>query len=125
MSSYEEKPLTYKFHSINNLYKGTNDTDLSLEIYEYGSDAVEIKLINTNYCQQRATLKKQFIFLILCFYIYSMVHLFKSFHLYVLDALFILWLLPLLWHLNSLTEFGKFSTTKQKMIFTIFHFLFE
>lgn len=125
MSTNEEKSLNYKFHSITNLYKGTKDTDLSLEIYEYGSDAVEIKLINTNYKQQQATLKKHFIFLILCFYIYSMIFLFKSFHLLFIDAVFILWLIPLLWRLTQLTEFGKLLAITLVILFNKILFFFR
>ncbi|XP_065371620.1 uncharacterized protein PIG-H [Calliphora vicina] len=100
-------PLNYKFHSITNLYNGLPQTNLNLEIYQYGSDSVEVKLINTDYPKQRNALKKQFIYLILCFYAYAMLFLLKSYHLAFIDTILIISLIPLLWRLSSLVEYEK------------------
>ncbi|KAI8130797.1 hypothetical protein CVS40_0827 [Lucilia cuprina] len=98
-------PLSYKFHSLPNLYKGSTETNINLEIYEYGPDALEVKLINTNYKMQWKALKKQFLYLILCFSAYLTNFLLKPNQLTYIDAIFIIWLVPLLWRLNRLVEF--------------------
>ncbi|KNC21416.1 hypothetical protein FF38_12560, partial [Lucilia cuprina] len=101
-------PLSYKFHSLPNLYKGSTETNINLEIYEYGPDALEVKLINTNYKMQWKALKKQFLYLILCFSAYLTNFLLKPNQLTYIDAIFIIWLVPLLWRLNRLVEYEKF-----------------
>ncbi|KAM7362496.1 phosphatidylinositol glycan anchor biosynthesis class H [Cochliomyia hominivorax] len=102
------KPLKYNIHSISNLYQGSTETDLNIEIREYGSDALEVTLINKNYSKQCSTLRNKFILLIFCIYAYCMSYLLKSYHLILIDFAIILCLLLLLWHLNRLTKTEKF-----------------
>ncbi|XP_037814703.1 uncharacterized protein LOC119605575 [Lucilia sericata] len=101
-------PLSYKFHSLTNLYKGSTETNIKLEIYEYGPDALEVKLINTNYQMQWTALKKQFLYFILSFSAYVANFVLKSYHLAYIDTIFIIWLVPLLWRLSRLVEYEKF-----------------
>ena len=110
MCSNEIKPLIFEFSSIKSKYNGTLEPDLTLEIYEYGSDALQVNLINRNYQKQKTSLQKQFIFLILTFNLYLTLILFNNYqHLLIIDIILLIYLTPITWRLWHLIESGKYK----------------
>lgn len=109
--------------SKTNFYKNIPDVDTKLEIYEYGSDAVEVKLINTSYDKRRFSWKLQFMYFNVCCTAYSLIVWFEFFtHFFYIDIFLFLWFIFLLWRLNRLVEFGK-SLSKFNISLPLYKFL--
>lgn len=106
MCSNEIKSVILEFSSIKNKYNGTLEPDLTLEIFEYSSDALEIKLRNRNYKKQKKSLQKQFIIFILILSLYGTFVLLNNCHFLIIDIILLIYLTPITFRLWSLIESG-------------------
>ncbi|XP_075148242.1 phosphatidylinositol glycan anchor biosynthesis class H [Haematobia irritans] len=98
----------YEFHSVTHLYAGIEEPDLHLEIQSYGSDALQIKLVNKAYSKQKNKLLQKCVFFLSTSLCYLWIVWSHSFRLLYMEAILLLWLLPLLWRLFSIVESEKF-----------------
>ncbi|XP_013118616.2 phosphatidylinositol N-acetylglucosaminyltransferase subunit H isoform X1 [Stomoxys calcitrans] len=101
-------PLIYEFHSTTHLYEGIKEPNLRLEVHEYGSDAVQIKLVNKTFAKQKNEVGQHCVFFATTCCCYLWLHLNHSFRLVYMEVFLLLWLVPLLWRLLSIVESETF-----------------
>lgn len=101
-----QKPSIYEFHSTPHSYQGKDEPDLRLELYEYGADALEVRLINRDLPQQKKNMKKHITLFMLASGFHLWLHLNRIVHVPYVDIFLGLWCAILMWRLSHLVEYG-------------------
>ncbi|KAL9901112.1 phosphatidylinositol glycan anchor biosynthesis class H [Glossina fuscipes fuscipes] len=98
----------FEFQSIRQRYKGPEERDLHLKIYEYGNDVLEVNLINKHFSRLRRSLQKQVVWMFIVMIITLLVKISLNFYSSIINFLLLFWLIIKVWSISSLVKNEKF-----------------
>lgn len=96
----------FDFQSISQRYKGPEEKDLHLKIYEYGNDVLEVNLINKHFSRLRRSLQKQVVLLFIVMIITLLMKITLNFYNSIINFLLLFSLIIKIWSISNLVKNG-------------------